>query len=63
MKHFINILVILILTGFTIGLTWVCYHNTSKDSVWGILYVPLLILMILWGSKLNEDYSNELPRP
>jgi|688.fasta_scaffold513496_2 hypothetical protein len=58
MKHFINILVILILTGFTIGLTWVCYHNTSKDSVWGILYVPLLILIILWGAKLNEDYSN-----
>jgi hypothetical protein len=50
--------VILILTGFTIGLTWVCYHNPSKDSAWGILYVPLLILIILWGAKLNEDYSN-----
>jgi len=59
MKHFINILVILILTGFAVGIAWLQYH-TTKDSPfwWWLLYIPLLILMIAWGNKLNEDYKD-----
>jgi hypothetical protein len=59
MKHFINILVILILTGFAIGTTWVCYHNTNEKSMWGTLYIPVVIFMAAWGAKLNEDYKNK----
>ncbi len=59
MKNFINILVILILTGFTIGLTWICYHDTKENSEWGVLYIPIFIFMIAWGVKLDEDYKDK----
>ncbi len=59
MKHFINILVILILTGFTIGLTWICYHTTNEKAVWELLYIPIFIFMVAWGVKLDEDYKNK----
>jgi hypothetical protein len=59
MKNFINVLVILILTGFAIGTTWVCYHNTNEKAEWGLLYIPIFIFMIVWGIKLDEDYKNK----
>lgn len=54
MKHLINILVILILTGFAVGTTVLLYYDRSVP--WGILYVPIGIFMLLWGIKLNNDY-------
>ena len=53
MKHFINILIIYIFTFFAIG---IAYLQVTYFNVWFILYLPLIIMMILWGFKLNKDY-------
>ena len=54
MKHLINILVILILTGFAIGLAYL--QITYTEQAWFIAYLPLSVFMLMWGIKLNEDY-------
>jgi hypothetical protein len=54
MKDFINILLILALVFFAIGITYVQVNNPTH--VWAFLYVPLFVLMILLGVKLNYDY-------
>ncbi len=54
MKHLINILVILILTGFAVGTTLLQYYDVHNP--WSILYIPIGIFMLLWGIKLNDDY-------
>jgi hypothetical protein len=59
MKNFINVLVIIILTGFAIGTTWICYHDTNENSMWAVLYLPLFIFMVAWGIKLDKDYKNK----
>ena len=60
MKHVINILVILILTFFVVGLTYIIHIEPVKvdgtPTVWGILYIPLIVLIGMWGTKLNNDY-------
>jgi len=56
MKHFINILVILILTGFAVGLTNIMI--TTQVREFGFLYLPIIIFMLLWGVKLYNDYNN-----
>jgi len=56
MKHFINILVILILTGFAIGIA-ILQVNNPNDK-WFLAYVPLCIFMFLWGLKLYDDYKD-----
>ena len=56
MKHFINILVILILTAFAVGVTWVTINSHSEKNIWGILFIPLIAMMILWGYKIKDDY-------
>lgn len=59
MKHFINILVILILTGFAVGIAWLQYHaNENNPFWWWLLYLPLLIMMIAWGEKVSKDYKD-----
>lgn len=55
MKHFINVLVILILTGFAVGLTHIVI--TTKIPELGMLYLPLMIFMFTWGIKLSNDYD------
>jgi len=57
MKHLINLLVILILTGFTVGLTYVTIEYGSSQSPWAILYLPIFIMMICWGIKITNDYG------
>lgn len=54
MKHFINVLVILILTGFAIGITYVQINNPGP---WGLLFIPLFILMLLCGERIYENYE------
>lgn len=54
MKHFINVLVILILTGFAIG---ICYLQINYKEPWGILFLPLVIFMFFWGLKIYSDYD------
>ena len=56
MKHFINILVILILTGFTIGIAILQVNN--PNDVWFLGFIPLCIFMFLWGLKLDNEYKN-----
>lgn len=60
-KNFINVLVIIILSIFTIGLTalYVSSSNVDIRSNLGLLYLPLCLFILLWGIKLNEDYENE----
>jgi len=59
MKHFINILVIVILTAFAVLLTYVIHIEPAESTPngFGILYIPLGIFMLVWGIKLNEDYK------
>lgn len=58
MKHFINIFITIILVGFVIGLTYIIYIDTATKSPngFGILYLPLLVMMAFWGVKLHNDY-------
>ena len=53
-KDFINILLILILTGFAVGITYLQY--LQMEYAWALLYLPLIVLMIMLGLKLHDDY-------
>ena len=53
-KDFINILLILIITGFAVGITYVQLLYITKP--WGTLYILWFILVILLGNKLKNDY-------
>lgn len=55
MKHVINILVILILTGFAVGIAYLQMNDVK--SAWFIAYLPISIFMFLWGLKLNDNYK------
>jgi hypothetical protein len=57
MKHFINILVILILVFFAIGITYL--QARQMTAAWHLLYVPIMFFMLGWGIKLNQDYKND----
>jgi Ni,Fe-hydrogenase I cytochrome b subunit len=54
MKHFIDVLIILILTGFAIG---IAYLQVNNNGPWGVLFLPLFILMLLSGEKIYENYE------
>jgi hypothetical protein len=56
MKHFINVLVILILTGFAVGIAYL--QVTHPKDVWSLAYIPLCVFMLLWGFKLESDYKD-----
>jgi hypothetical protein len=56
MKHIINLLVLLILTGFAIGVAYLQVSNPG--DVWFIAYLPLTIMMVMWGFKLESDYKD-----
>jgi hypothetical protein len=57
MKHFINILGLLILVFFSIG---VAYLQTSNvEQVWGMLYLPICLFILLWGIKIDNNYKND----
>lgn len=55
MKHLINILVILILTGFAIGIAYL--QVKDRESAWFIAFMPVTVMMLCWGNKLNDDYK------
>lgn len=55
MKDFFNIFIVIILTGFAIGISYMQY--TQVDRLWGLLYLPWIIIAIAWGIKINNDYK------
>lgn len=60
MKHVINILVIGILVYFAIALPQFVENHPEKDGTgnsMGLLWIPLLLSMFLWGHKLYKDYE------
>lgn len=54
MKHFINILIILILTGFAVGTAIIQFNDMQNP--WSILFLPIFVMMISWGVKIKDDY-------
>jgi uncharacterized membrane protein YccC len=56
MKHIINLLVILILTGFAVGIAYL--QVLHPKDVWFLAYIPLCGFMLLWGLKLDGDYKD-----
>jgi hypothetical protein len=55
MKDFFNIFIVIILTGFAIGISYMQY--TQLDIFWGCLYIPWIFISIAWGIKINNDYK------
>lgn len=55
MKHFINILVILILTSFAFAIGYI--QAIQITNAWSLLYLPLAVLILLWGWHLSNTYS------
>jgi hypothetical protein len=53
MKHIINLLITLILTGFAVGIAWLAWNDTFA---WGVLYIPWFVLTILWGNHITKTY-------
>lgn len=54
MRDFINILLILILTGFAVGITYV--QLLDINNPWCILYIFWFVLAHMLGDKLKDDY-------
>lgn len=54
MKDLINILLIIILTGFVIALTKILL--ATKIYLFGWLYVPLFVLILMFADKLDRNY-------
>jgi len=57
MKHLISLLVTLILVGFAVGITYISINYDHPKSCYWLLYLPLIIMMILWGIHLNNKYG------
>ena len=55
MKDFINILVILILVGLAVGLSYLMLQPETPFLM-GSLYIPLIVFFVYWGEKLTHDY-------
>lgn len=56
MKHFINILLILILTFFAVGIAYL-QSVVQPDGPWFFAYGPWMGLVILLSIKLRDDYK------
>ena len=57
MKHIINLLITLILTGFAVGIAWLASNDTVGSNIWGVLYIPLFVLTIFWGNHITKTYE------
>ena len=57
MKHFLNIFVLLILTSFAYAIGFLVINVRAGVNNWGLAYMPLFVLFILWGIKINKDYE------
>jgi hypothetical protein len=55
MKHFIIILLILILTGFAVGIS---YLSVNHNTAYSWLFVPECIFIIMLGIKIDETYRS-----
>ena len=53
-KDFINVLLILILTGFVVSITYV--QLLDMNNPWCFLYILWFILAVMLGDKLKDDY-------
>lgn len=56
MKHIMNLLITLILTGFAVGISWLTWNSPSLTNTWSILYIPWFVLTILWGRHITNKY-------
>lgn len=59
MKHVLNILILFALVGFAIVIAYMTrtsIDSETRNNAWPTLYFPLVILMILFGIKINKDY-------
>ena len=57
MKHFLNVFVLVILTSFAYGIGFLVMSVNRGVNNWGLAYMPLFILFIMWGIKIREDYE------
>ena len=57
MKDFLNVFVILILTGFTVGIAYI--QLIDAKTPWSLLYVPDIVFLLMWGIKINDDYKHK----
>ena len=53
MKHFINVFVLLVLIAFIVGVT---YLQLNYGEPWFIAYLPLILGITAWLTKLTDDY-------
>lgn len=53
MKDFMYLLITVILTGFAIG---VAYLQTYHGGNWFLLFIPLAVMMVLWGTEITEKF-------
>lgn len=54
MKDFINIFISLLLVFLFLVVTYMINYKMGTAS--GILYLPIIIMMFMWGHKLYKDY-------
>jgi hypothetical protein len=55
MKDFFNVLITIILVGFSIGIAYMQYNQ--KPSAWAMLFLPWIGFAIAWGVKIHKDYK------
>lgn len=55
MKDFLNVLIVLILTGLTLAIGIAQFYQPKQ--LWGMLFLPMIALFILWGAKICDDYD------
>ena len=56
MKHFMYLLITLILTGFAIG---IAYLQVTYGEGWFLNYIPLIIMYFAWGVVIVNEYSKQ----
>lgn len=57
MKHFINILVLLLLAGLNISVYFMIEYTRLTSCGYGILWIPYVTILAIWIYKLSEDYE------
>ena len=57
MKHLFNLLFLLVLVGFGIGIAYMTRTSVEKTTAWPVLYIPLIGLKIMFAFKIHKDYE------
>lgn len=56
MKHFINIFIVLVLVGLSVGVAYLSENSRIELNFWWLCYIPIIAFMRFWGKKLIKDY-------